>query len=102
MEELSGELYKEIADPRGPGANGSPPAEQVDWGVEVRTVLLTFLALFLVLAFLLAVIVWAIPAYPHYAGLLGLLGLPVVLVIGLALGVRLYLHRAPFSDGTST
>jgi hypothetical protein len=68
----------------------------------VRTVLFTFLALFLALALLLALTAWAIPTFPRYAGFLALLALPVVLVLGLALGVRLYLRYAPFSDAAPT
>jgi hypothetical protein len=86
-----------MAWPRGPPQrNGS--AQQPDSGLEVRTVLLTFLALFLALAVGLAFTISATPNWPRYGGLLGLVALPVVLVIGLALGVRLYLRRAPFSD----
>lgn len=68
----------------------------------MRTVLLTFLVFFLALAVLLAFTAWASAGVPWYAGLLGLLALPVVLVVGLALGVRLYLCRAPFSDAVPT
>jgi hypothetical protein len=68
----------------------------------VRTVLLTFLTLFLALAGILAFTAWATPGFPRYAGLVGLLALPVVLVLGLALGVRLYLRRAPFSNAAPT
>jgi hypothetical protein len=68
----------------------------------VRTVLLTFLALFLALAAFLAYTAWVTPHFPRYAGLLGLLALPVILVMALAVGVRLYLRRAPFSDEAPT
>lgn len=64
----------------------------------MRTVLLTFLALFLGLAVLLAFTVGSTPELPRFAALLGLLALPFLLVIALAFGVRLYLRRAPFSD----
>jgi hypothetical protein len=74
-----------------------PPPASSKPEVPVRHVLLTFAALFLVVALLLGVAVWASSAsFPWYAGGLVLLAIPVIVVLCLALAVRLYLRAARF------